>query len=104
MLASKPITQAAPGTTVVIAGIPGRPLYVKRLCLTASTAATTLQFQDTAGNNLTGVMTFSAGQPFVLPDRGEASSQDGWFEIGAGNGLQIVSVTGSVNGVVQYIQ
>ena len=102
MIESLPVT-APVGTTVLIAGIPGRPIYVKRVFFVADTAATNVQFQDTLGNNLTGNMKFAIGQPGLLPGEPDPS-QGGWFEINPGVGLQVVTSTGGIAGIVQFIQ
>jgi hypothetical protein len=60
-------------------------------------AAGTIQFTDTAGNNLTGPMNVVTG--FVWP-----FNPDGWLATASGAGLNLVSATGAFNGTceIQY--
>src|SRR6202790_636594 len=79
----------AQGTGVIIPAIAGRPIYVKKLIFSGTTAGT-VQFQDTNSNNLTGAMTIAVGSPFIMQEPNESSSQDGWLITAPGVGIQVV--------------
>jgi hypothetical protein len=100
MLAQISIALTA-GTTVVIAAVAGRPVYVKRALLVGG-ASSTLQIQDTDGVSRTGVMSMANGQPLVLSES-ESGDLDGWVATAPGKGVQFV-VTGVINGMVGYTQ
>ena len=102
MLASKPIQ--ATGTATIIPAVAGRPIYVRRMILSADTNAATIQFQDTNGNNLTGQMTLAQGFPVVWSAATDSQMQDGILELTFGLGLKIVVSAGNVGGQIQYIQ
>lgn len=92
------ITQAAAGTLVLIAAAAGKVASLMGVEL-ALTVAGTVQFQDTTGVALSGIINLAAGTPLVLP-----ICNAPWFTAVIGRGIQIVSTTGGANGSFVGIQ
>jgi hypothetical protein len=88
-----PITQAAAGSTTIVAGVAGNK--IRLLALAGQMAATgTVQIKSTGGTALSGAMNWAAGGPTSLP-----YCPEGWCETPVGEGLVITSVTGAFNGL-----
>jgi len=101
MHSTKAVTTAA-GTTTIVTAVAGRTVLVKRLFLVAAATAT-VQVQDTAANNLTGVMTMTTGVPFDF-ELEPIDHNDGIFNSAVGTGIQLVTTGGAVNGAIWFDQ
>lgn len=100
-----PVSQNA-GTTVIVADpspytIGGQEieLAIRPLSYTITAAGTaTAQWQDTAGNALSGVMSMATGVPISA----NSADTEGLMQTAAGKGLQLVTTGAAVAGHVAY--
>lgn len=90
-----PIIQAAPGTTEIVAAVPGKRIVLLGYHGTISDIGT-LQWKS-GSNNKSGAMPVDQRSGFVVPNTGR-----GIFATNPGEALNITTVGGAYNGVAAY--
>lgn len=100
-ISSVPVSVTAGNTTTIVTAdlVWGSNIRVHAFVLFGSAAATVINFKDTAGNTVSNNLRTVADGNLVAP-----FAEEGYFDMGTGQRLDITATTGNVTGFLTFSQ